>query len=166
MERFGTNFELPKEFNLRAFESIKIGPESLQQKLDSVVKYLRLPYVTDNFGTDAEARRAWRKEVIAEYGKVAREVFENNKLRAYCISPTYTFIEFFAHQYYLAGLEKDPFGAKVIALYKKMPPEIGYGTYDNLDDMNKMRVTAELSNIATEFLQLLSAEPKEKSVAA
>ena len=51
--------ELPKEFNLRAFESIKIGPESLQQKLDSVVKYLRLPYVTDNFGTDAEARRAW-----------------------------------------------------------------------------------------------------------
>jgi len=158
--------EIPAHFNLSALESIHITPEILEHKLRTVIDYLRMPYLTDEFGDDQEARRAYRKEIVSEFGKLAEDEFDQNKLRAKGFGTTFMFIEMFAHKYLMADLGDEPIAKKLINLTNRLPFEVSKpDVFNTLSLADKMRVTGELSNIATEFLQLFNDTPTAKHAA-
>ena len=152
---------VPARFDLHQLEDIHLlTPDAIKNKFKHIIDFLRMPYVTDNFGDDHEARRIWRQDIINKVGDVAIKLLKENRLRSNVVNTIIADIEVLVYLYEKAGMTDDPVGKKLISIYHKIPTEVG--NYQELDFMGKMRVNGELSNIALEVLQLFE-DTKEKT---
>lgn len=108
-----TEVEQPRDFYLPTirFEAFGDKARKMEKFTNVLTDWLKMPYVHDRFGEDAQARRAWRREqqeAYAPFGKelfarVYKEVAKNNKLRAAVSSTPGNFVENI-----LFTLEEDP----------------------------------------------------------
>ena len=61
--------------------------EVVMVRIGNLTEYLETPAITDHFGSDHEARRAWRTDMLSQHRDLFRQVYEKNQLRINVMTP-------------------------------------------------------------------------------
>ncbi len=145
-------FEMPPDANYSALADLGIGEEEARREVDHIVNFLNLPIIIDRFEKDHEARRTWRKEMLARYGENALNFLYKNKLRIV----KFTHIDIFFTAVEISVRKKSvpttPVLEKIRSLEERYREIMR--NYKTLDVEGKIAAIRKLDDLAREILEL------------
>lgn len=125
--------------------------KELHQLASNCRNYLAGTSILDGFGSDHDARRKYRGDMIRQHGEEMARFYKSDKLRLNSIAGVYSHLQTisaFLRIFTVQGAEADA----IRALERQLPDLTNYG---DLPNEGKLSVVRQMEEVATAFLALV-----------
>jgi hypothetical protein len=148
------NYDL--QLNNPSLELTEDGQGNADFYLSLLTGYANLPIIEDGFGSDHDARRAWRTHMMDLFDRQFKTVWEYNKLRWNQISALYVAVDFFL-KFLREEKHFNTFG-KVVGAFRRKVYELAPNeeTYNQNDEDGKKRIVYQIEEEIVKLFDTLN----------